>query len=99
MPYRPGPGPLLIRGNVPLPDPTKVRVEGITMTVVAMCPCGNKRPIIIPAIPGAGGASQCQACRVTWLVQSVTYAEPTEAGKPVDLKIIFQGLVPDIITP
>lgn len=80
-----------------------VTVEGFIATVVVMCPCGNRKPIICPVIPGAGGAGQCAKCQVTWRCEKIEYEEiyskAGEEAQPIKCTIKMQGIIPSIIVP
>lgn len=80
-----------------------VTVEAFVATIVCMCPCGNRKPITVPVIPGADGRGQCSQCQVTWSCERIDYEEVR--GKPGDEQpeprcvIRMHGTIPAIIVP
>lgn len=93
--------------NRPLGDSNRIKICGFIGGVVALCPCGNPKPMTIPVIPGAGGGYQCGRCQVMWMIERIEYVAPLKlsdeqiaAGdkqEKVKLSVEARGLVPNIV--
>lgn len=95
------PGPMNIQHHPP-GNSQDVRIEGMFATVVVTCPCGSRKPVMVPVLPGGGSGAECGRCKVVWRVDKIEYEEvfgnPGDEPLPLKLKIRVQGIVPKIMT-
>lgn len=98
--HRQGPGPVMI-GTIPPGPPSDLKIEQFVGTVVALCPCKSRHPIVIPVVPGADGAYQCAECQVVWRVERVLYERPKPSEEnpnpPDTMKVLLHGSIPNIV--
>jgi len=83
--------------QMPIRPANEIKVEAFLGTVVALCACGNRRPVVVPVIPGAGGAAQCNACQTIWRVVKIHYDEVP--GEQPRVNVSLSGHLPNIIAP
>src|SRR5687768_14088312 len=86
-------------------DRGKLQVVGMNACIAAMCPCGNRVPLMIPVIPGARASAMCGECGTSFRAESITYYEPKIAldsegnqdpakTKPPQVSVSFDGQAP-----
>lgn len=79
----------------------KIKLFGITATVVFQCTCGYPEPLVMPVVPGVPSGAQCPACDLIWRCKGIDYAEVEHSageGK-VKINVNLTADMPRIVKP
>ncbi len=74
-------------------------VDGISGTVVVRCECGNKKPLLVPLLPGySNTGAACNQCGIILSIRNLTFTSEADGSRP-SIKVEFNKHIPTIVKP